>query len=428
MKINNIKNLFLVVFGILFILSCSREEDDIFDKQSSVRTAEAKKEYKQILANASGGWLLEYYAGTNSSKIGGVNLFAKFSEDGTVIMSSEYYPTENVTSLYDVKAENSIVLSFSTYNKIIHMFADPLNGPTSYNGDFEFIFQEITADRIVLKGKKRGNLLVMTKYAESQDNWENYLDSVNTLVESTGIYSQFKIYSSGTEIGTANVDANGVYSFSIGDASFKENAIYTTTGIKFYQPLEFAGKTVRNFSWEESNITYSCTDQGSEVFTMIPYFAPTYLFYSDFIGTFTVTYNTSSTNKVTKDVTIEPNVQGSSFIIKGLTDFDVKATYNRGTGTLEILTQDVGTSEGYTVKLCPWDSKAGYLTTSTTVGFLSSRNVDYEGIQFTLVDNKVWLSYVVSGYLLRLYNGTTYIKYYGTTATNRGFDITLTKK
>ena len=75
------------------------------------------------------GWKLEYYIGSNYSA-GAVTLLMKF--DGKQVeMASEagaegYKPGTIITSLYQVKSEQSTMLTFDSYNQLIHMFSGPL--------------------------------------------------------------------------------------------------------------------------------------------------------------------------------------------------------------------------------------------------------------------------------------------------------------
>ena len=89
---------------------------------------------------------------------------------------------ETVSSLYSVKSEQATMLSFDTYNYLVHYFgqpqgsmADDPNG--TLGGDYEFVISDATADRIELKGKKYGNRIVMKAFSADQ-TWKQYLTRI----------------------------------------------------------------------------------------------------------------------------------------------------------------------------------------------------------------------------------------------------------
>jgi len=389
---------------LMLIPSCVREEDDIFDKPSAERLNTAIAEYKKVLVAAPDGWLMEYYAGKSTSRNGGFNLLCKFTEDGKVTVASELEAGEEETSLFDVISEQAVILSFSTYNSLMHHFSEPKGGPNSLFGDFEFVFTEVTDSRIVMKGKKQGSKIVMTRYSRTE-TWQEYLDEVLAMIESTSIFSTFKVYVNGTEMGTSAVDDNRSYEFVLGTNSYSQNAIYTPTGIKFYEPVTIDGKEVENFDWDEASMTYTCTDNVGAAITMVAYVDPSYLFYDEFIGTYKLKYRTPtmSSGEVEVDASIEVLVKDKTFMVKGFGPWELVAQYNKASGTITILSQIVGTTSTHNITFCSMDDKAGYLSRTTTIGMNSARDVDYSGVKFGFKDNGVWLTYVVNSYIVWLY-------------------------
>lgn len=156
---------------------------------------EALTKYKAILQDDPQGWVMEFYPSDRS--MGGYTYTAKF-DNGKVDMTSELslnsssgdkWPAGTVvTSYYRVISEQSALLTFDTYNLLFHFFSEPRGSSDvdGYASDYEFVFMEVSEDRIVLKGKKYGNKMVMTKLTESagsymqkvldmQEKWQPYL-------------------------------------------------------------------------------------------------------------------------------------------------------------------------------------------------------------------------------------------------------------
>ena len=46
------------------------------------------------------------------------------------------------------------MLTFDSYNPLIHMFSGPLGLNMNLGGDYEFIIMSATPDKVILQGKK----------------------------------------------------------------------------------------------------------------------------------------------------------------------------------------------------------------------------------------------------------------------------------
>lgn len=183
------------------LASCNHEEADIFDQSAAQRTEEARKQYKEILLDKGGKWQMEYF--TTEEEHGYVYLFT-FRNDGTVTISgnNEYitkltnidssvpsYGSE--TSLWTILSDNGPVLSFNSYNRIFHLFADPEDIPDTerdeqgygHKGDYEFDLMKFSNDTLYLEGKKNGAEIIMTRIAPETDD-ETYLNEVVALADS----------------------------------------------------------------------------------------------------------------------------------------------------------------------------------------------------------------------------------------------------
>lgn len=183
------------IFSILLIsaaaasfTACSTIEDDfIFDKSAAERLNEATEKYSNLLTKAPYGWAFEYYPTDNADN--GALLYAlKFNTDGTVEVAGDPYTQHTVTtekSLWDIILDQGPVLSFSTYNNLIHMWSDPNNDGEGYLGDYEFSFvydeNEDPEKVIMLRGKKRG-LKSRLKMIEENVTPGEYLLDVDAMV------------------------------------------------------------------------------------------------------------------------------------------------------------------------------------------------------------------------------------------------------
>jgi len=146
----------------LAMTSCLHDDKEIFDKSAAERIAEAVAKDKAILEAAPNGWHMVLWTAQNYGG-GGYNMYMKF-KGGKVEIKGDIAPaTMTVRSSYDVIKDQGPVLTFNTYNEIIHYMANPSATLLDGNGgDYEFVIQSATAEKIVLKGRKSHNIMEMT--------------------------------------------------------------------------------------------------------------------------------------------------------------------------------------------------------------------------------------------------------------------------
>lgn len=260
--------LFLLLTGVCFN-ACVSEEEDLFDKSAAERMNEAIANYKAILQDAPNGWVMEFYPSDRS--MGGYVYTAKF-DNGKVDMASEVSLSSNsgeswpagtvVSSQYRVISEQSVILTFDTYNLLFHFFSEPRGSSDTdgYASDYEFIFMESSADRLVLRGKKYGNTLVMTKLTESADS---YIQKVLDMQEKMDAVPRMRMVVGGKIYAVSLADKLLSYTETKEDSSV-ENVdmafIYTPEGLKFYEPLTINGVTFQECVYDDASETIKGKD------------------------------------------------------------------------------------------------------------------------------------------------------------------------
>ena len=249
---------YILAFFILFTLvGCSPEEKNLFDGSSANRIEASRTHVNEVLLGAKNGWLMQYYPATGQ-KYGGYNLFLSFSEDGKVTAASDVAGIgQRATSLYSLKQSAGAVLSFDTYNSVIHFFASPDSGVggigSGMEGDYDFtVMEECTSEQVVLKGTKSGSLAVMTPIAEGT-NWDEYIEKIfdmNDVMQEypafifeDGDYSQDLTVSWNRLVITQRDGDNLVYTY----APF----VLTTDGLEFYKPFTLNGKTFSSLTYKD---------------------------------------------------------------------------------------------------------------------------------------------------------------------------------
>lgn len=170
----------LLALACIGLQSCLFSEEDVFDESSANRATADVIKCQEILKEAPNGWKLEYYIGDNYSS-GAITFLMKF--DGTQVQiaceagTGDYVPGDKKTSLYQVKTEQSTMLTFDTYNPLLHSFSAPLGMNINLEGDYEFIILEASPEKIILQGKKYKNIMEMTPMPEDEP-WSTYLKNV----------------------------------------------------------------------------------------------------------------------------------------------------------------------------------------------------------------------------------------------------------
>jgi hypothetical protein len=153
-----IKFLFLALWIALFT-GCNSQEENLFGDSSANRISATLNANKVILCAPVNGWIMEYYPSA-TQQYGGYNIWVNFSSDGSVSAMSEIYGTGiNSISSYSLKQSDGPILSFDTYNQVMHYFSDPANpdkigkNGKGMEGDFEFTILSAKANEVILKGK-----------------------------------------------------------------------------------------------------------------------------------------------------------------------------------------------------------------------------------------------------------------------------------
>lgn len=387
----------------LLFHSCRFTEDDIFGQSASERTEAAVSEYRRILTSAPNGWIMEYYAGGNNHDIGGVTWLLRFDgEDVTVASDTEVQgynedipvePGEAVTSKYALLAEQMPMLSFSTYNTLIHYWSEPRGGldADGYQGDFEFFILSATEQQVTLKGKKYGSLYTLRRMADGTA-WDDYLDGCRKVRSQSEEWGTLVGYNGSEVFASSVVSFLGVLRYDENGKQQKVAFAYTDTGITLYKPVTINGVKLNDFTWVEADKKFVSTTDSR---VCLKYERPTdYLpieFYTEYNWDLAYTKTWAQTDtvehvtfeRIEDPLTGEPTDTLATQVEALGLKFPIKAVYNHSTGMIELLTQfsemvvlsiidDSGerTLDAY-IHLCPWNNDEGIMYLVNTAGIVS---------------------------------------------------------
>ena len=247
-------------FSTALFTSCIEGTDNVFDDSAAMRLQKSVTNYSQILKENTQGWAMDFYPGDLTD--GGIAYTARFT-DSEVTLSCEqaidysklvskseykYNAGDEVTSGYSVKSESSVILSFDTFNALIHYWAQPFGlDADGLAGDYEFTFLSACADSVVLRGKKYGNLLRLFPLTVTP---ADYVSRAALMRSKLSAIPRKRIVVDGQ---THNIDfANSHLRYFDGDNSFTVPFAFTADGLRFYQPVTIDGVTARELKYDDA--------------------------------------------------------------------------------------------------------------------------------------------------------------------------------
>ena len=369
--------LLLVTAGLT---SCLQDNEDYFSLPAAQRIEEVVAADKALLESATNGWHLEYFLG-DDYQYGGFNMLVRFV-DGKAQLSSEIAPSEMVsTSCYNVNTDMGPVLTFNTYNEILHSLSQPRQNPVDgQQGDFEFVIMKATTDSIYLRGKKWGNDMLMTRLPETT-SWKLFLDSIATVKENM-LYT----YELNLDTNTVSIelDDNKQFYSVLGEEEQVMPFIFTTKGIKLRQPINIGNAKLQFLDFNTEQMALVSSENPSLMLESV--LPDDWQPFDAFEGNYILAYEDGSSTANVQLVADKPNKR---YLMKGLSNrYDVVLNYIPGKGALGWNSQELGVdASGITVMMCAWETKEGYLTWSTDAGVYLVWNQDRVQPAYTFVDN-----------------------------------------
>ncbi len=392
MKIKNILFLLALALPALVLTSCQSEEDDAFNESSSLRLQQAMNEAKNVLRSAQYGWVMDYYIG-DDQQYGGRAMTVKF-DSLTCTVASESMPRE-CTSYYKMSTDQGPVLTFDTYNEVLHELSTPSS--TNYEGyhaDFEFVVESATPELVVLRGKRIGNYAYLHPLTEAP---LDYLAKVNAMRDS--IY----VATADGMIGSDSVSASFDYDSRTVTFNYTNNSVdeqvpvaftYTDSGIRLYDDVDVNGTTLSEFAYNGNGMTFSGINAGANNFAMTGSVPDDYVSFEKFAGDYRLLYYVPGNNndmvESTIDVTLTPSQDGTSYNMSGLNpNFEVVLHFNRQAGRLEWNTQAVGQQGSNIIWLnaMNWASGGNLFPAYTGCGMVTVWNGDSENPVYNWVTN-----------------------------------------
>lgn len=375
----------LLLLPALTFQSCLKDQEDVFDKDASLRVQENMEKVDTVLNSSTYGWIANYYP-SEEQEYGGYAFTFQF-KNGKVTVGSELDPGTFEESTYKIKSYRSTTLSFDTYNTIMHFFARPTpDNYEGFHGDVEFAVDSIADDFVRAHGTRNGCILEFRKLQESP---ESCLEKVTNVADNFLASTLEAKVGNDSIIGTFDVD-NRQLTLSKKDGSDIQSTAFAFSdkGISFYKPFNYGGVEFKDLDYNEApnTLTGYATDNTTalKLQCLLP---PNYVRFADFAGNYTFSYYRG---RLSCDVTLVPDEENGCYYMTGWNNnYTIKLNYNKSKGCLELNSQIVGKADnGYNVWLCAWGLGAGgNLIWATAAGMETKWNMDAEHPVYSFVSN-----------------------------------------
>lgn len=399
-----LKRSFAILFAAAMLLplaSCLKEQADVFEAPSSQRMQDYLENVRKLLQEPKEGWALSYYPGSAAATC---FMGVKFGAQQVTAYGQDK-PTEAVTSSYKLTTDDGAVLSFDTYNSVLHYYATASSDHyQARGGDFEFEIISADSERIVLRGKRSRNLCYLDPLPKDKDA-TTFLTEMLAAKDALNIVSFAGEVTGGLVEGFLDGASN---TLSIGRKGAESTEMITARymivpgGIHINEPFTFQGVSFQDFEYKEDpEDPTKGTFTGSGI-TFQKVTPEGYVPYDQFLGKWTFYWYDGQRSFPVELVVLE---QGASFKMKGFSEyFEPVLGYDASRGFLTWVNQAVGSVGGLTVVLVGWaypdaTSLWPYLDEGVGMNGLAVDNSVQE-LVVNWEDNGVWGDHAVKSWVL----------------------------
>ena len=260
------------------LTGCQMKEDDIFDVDPANRADQWMADYRRVFNNNRYGWAL-FTDNPTAGRHPAVYTYAvRFDDVNSTFYRSTstarlpYVNTlDSVVSMYSLKNDNGIVLSFDTYNAFFHYYADQSQYfAQELQGDFEFCLDRYSAneDTIFGRGKTKQLPFMMIKLPVTPQQYQDASDSIK---------SDYAPYNCSFVCAGDTLPArffSGYQNLSIwmdGDDPSIDGHLYSygnlVGGIYFLEPIEYKGHVIREMHIKADKSGYDDVYDQAQIMT-----------------------------------------------------------------------------------------------------------------------------------------------------------------
>ena len=283
---------YILCASFLFSLnSCFKEDDEIFSESAAQRLNALSENVSKVLCSSEDGWVMQYFA---SEVEQGYPLIAQFESNGAVTLAGKNSVStggkyKEESSVYELIQDQSLVLTFDTYNSILHTFSDPGSDGMGHEGDYEFQYMRMSEnqDTIIFSGKKYGLSIRFVRFPKGAtykddadvehtvDTWESYFDAIaaNTKRLFNSLLPDYHLVAGSEEYSVSEM-GNGLMVFVPADATEADidsrtyyRGIIVNLDGSIALSSAFTGEndtfSAKNFAIADDNSCFQCLDDAN---------------------------------------------------------------------------------------------------------------------------------------------------------------------
>lgn len=268
----------ILLYGMLLNLmlsACRKEGTELFWGNTNLdqRLADTLVARQHALVSASYGWTSIF-----SPKGGGSYLFyMKFYDNNRVDMVSDInvdVASKVTNSSYVFRVTGQPSLIFDTYSPL-HILSHPQNatsGGTASQGkiaDYEFYFKSITKDEVVLQGVKNGNIMVLKKATQEEEDFYRSGGIKKIIDEATvAMNGKFLRIEDGSKQTPGAIDFTtktaSIIEIGANNQTISQNVSFVFSadadGLDLLTPLVYSGKSYTKIYWDPVNKEFYLLD------------------------------------------------------------------------------------------------------------------------------------------------------------------------
>lgn len=262
----------MVIAGMASLQSCLHDDKVVFSESAAERLEHSTENAKKVLESATNGWAMQYYLGEGYTGAG-ITYLVKFENGKADVALDQTRDASRIShSSYDVVKDQGPVLTFNTFNELMHAFANPYQDGTTDGGDFEFTVMSVSNDTIVLKGRTTGNKMQMVRLPEST-SWDDYISDILTF--SSEMFPRYRLMVDGQEQGVVNFyDSDRRLVYNEGDGSEEYPYCVNPDGVQMPEALV---ADAHHFVQKEGEMNMTATDADGKTVTLEPILSPDYV-------------------------------------------------------------------------------------------------------------------------------------------------------
>jgi hypothetical protein len=264
-------NIYILILISSAFIACNTDNEvsPLFDDVVNNRINSQLASYKKLLTDAEFGWKSEYRAENNG---GAYSIYLKFDNNNNIQIISDYDNGNNdLPTTYRVGISQFPELVFENYTMFHSLY---VARGFELNAEFEFIFEEVTSDYIILKSKTdvgEKSTVTLVKATAEDKNKITQLQGLDARIK-TGFINNSVFRNLTVKNTMGDIIFSSAFSYNdltrLSTIFYIENEIEiikeypiisTITGFDFIDPIFISETEFKSFTYDAINDLFTST-------------------------------------------------------------------------------------------------------------------------------------------------------------------------